>query len=281
MKKPTLVLTLVIAISSWVVTEGVSAPPQKPARDRQSREGNPENRGLPGDAVSLRMDGNLLIIDGTGYSDYVEIRDEPYLMESGSIVVRVYRDRARKHLLLKRVYPRMDYRIDEIHFDGKRGNDYFWTVDIDVPITALGGPGEDYLEGGSATDYMIGGPGGNVILGRGDTDYLEGGPDQDFLFGNDGDDIMDGHAGNDFLFGGRGVDRLMGGEGADYLDGMKDGCVDILKGEPGIDTFVGYYTRWFFSGLAPFTDSVPEDDFIDFKVGVDRETKRVYEYFGY
>ena len=285
MKGKTLLLALIAVTAFLGAREAFCAPPQRDGDDERRsaeeyREATQED-GFRADGRLGIVDEGLLTIRGSLFSDHIEVRDEPNLMEGGSIVVRVYRSRARVDVVMKKVYPRHDYVIESIYFDAKSGDDYFWTVNIDVPITALGGPGNDYLEGGSDMDFMVGGTGDNIILGRGDSDYLCGGPNRDFLFGCDGDDFLEGHGGNDFLFGGEGADCMSGGDGADYLDGMNDGCVDILSGNAGNDRFVGYYTRWYFPGVVPFTDTVPEDDFRDFKICDDREIKRITEYFGY
>lgn len=83
-----------------------------------------------------------------------------------------------------------------------RGNDRF-TVgpSISVPVTANGGPGRDFVRGGSGADTLLGGKGG------------------DRLFGSNGRDALKGGKGGDSLRGGKGRDELVGGKGGDSLRG--------------------------------------------------------------
>lgn len=81
-----------------------------------------------------------------------------------------------------------------------------------------------------------------VLFGDEGDDGLQGGNGSEFIIGNAGDDELDGNGGNDFLMGGEGHDRLEGGEGDDVLNGgslYTDGN-DILRGEGGNDMLYGY-----------------------------------------
>jgi Ca2+-binding RTX toxin-like protein len=89
------------------------------------------------------------------------------------------------------------------------GEDYVdFSSDIPVPVTIRGGPGDDRLTGGGASDKIAGGPGNDVLVGRRGDDWIEGGPGIDRLIGGQGDDR---------LVGGPDKDRLVGGPGNNTL----------------------------------------------------------------
>ncbi len=98
------------------------------------------------------------------------------------------------------------------------GND-FVENDTALPMLAYGGSGDDTLIGGSGNDTLFGEDGNDVLIGNAGNDQLYGGN------------------GNDTLSGGPGYDTLNGGNGDDVLDGGNDGCVDVLIGGAGADTF--------------------------------------------
>ena len=106
---------------------------------------------------------------------------------------------------------------------------------VAIPMTFLGGPGDDTLAGSAGNDVLQGGDGFDVLDGRagndmldgaGGNDRLYGGNGDDAMFGGDGNDELHGQAGNDLLFGMAGDDLLVGGAGADVLNG--GGGVDVL-----------------------------------------------------
>lgn len=159
-------------------------------------------------------------------------------------------------------------KFGRIRISGQGGND---AIQIDetngtivMPLTVLGGGGNDVLIGGSGDDVLIGGAGqdtlvgtnGNDLLTGGDgsdvlmgdsgndsllggagLDYLDGGDGNDRLDGGNGDDTLLGNAGNDQLFGRNGPDLLLGGDGTDLLDGGNGS--DNLSGGSGHDTVLG------------------------------------------
>lgn len=107
------------------------------------------------------------------------------------------------------------------------GNDQLSAeAEVDVPMAAFGGAGNDNLAGGEANDALFGGPG---------LDELFGGLGDDVLYGDEDEDTLDGGAGNDYLDGGSEDDDLAGGAGGDYLVGGED--EDSLEGGTGIDRF--------------------------------------------
>jgi Ca2+-binding RTX toxin-like protein len=88
--------------------------------------------------------------------------------------------------------------------------------------SAVGGSGNDELNGTSTANSLSGGP-GNDRLDAGDgTDGLFGGEGDDTLLGGAGDDEMSGADGNDVLDGGPGEETLAGGSGGDTLRGGAD-----------------------------------------------------------
>jgi Ca2+-binding RTX toxin-like protein len=91
-----------------------------------------------------------------------------------------------------------------------------------MPVSLAGGAGADKLQASSWDSQpttLDGGPG---------NDILEGGTATDTLIGGDGDDTLDGKAGSDRLDGGTGDDLLNG-------DGSKAASPDVIDGGPGYD----------------------------------------------
>jgi hypothetical protein len=71
-------------------------------------------------------------------------------------------------------------QVRQIVFQGGAGNDRFLNQ-TDIPCTANGGAGNDYLMGGSGNDVLIGGPGNDTLIGGGGVDQLVGGPGKNKL----------------------------------------------------------------------------------------------------
>ena len=103
------------------------------------------------------------------------------------------------------------------------------SMDVNFPVTILGGPGRDWLEGNEAANT------------------LDGGAGDDKITGGDGNDVIRGGDGNDDLSGGGGSDALDGGNGDDLLhpDGLEDPSADVVDGGPGTDTLVDDYSSRF------------------------------------
>jgi Ca2+-binding RTX toxin-like protein len=93
---------------------------------------------------------------------------------------------------------------------GGRGND-----DVNTPNgtsrrfspRAVGGPGQDEVEGASTNDVLRGGRGRDRVVGEGGRDRLAGNRDNDQLFGGSGSDRLRGGGGRDLCIGGSGSDR--------------------------------------------------------------------------
>ncbi len=113
-------------------------------------------------------------------------------------------------------------------FDAGAGNDSL-TNNTSVPVSVLGGAGNDSIIGGSGNDTLDGGDGLDTLLGTGGDDVILGGAGDDCLRGGSGNDSLDGGAGNDQIFGeGSSFDTLRGGLGNDTLDGGA-GTSDLLS----------------------------------------------------
>lgn len=97
--------------------------------------------------------------------------------------------------------------------------------------------GDDILSGGDGADTLFGGPGDDRIEGNGGDDLISGHHGNDLILGGSGDDALYGFADQDRLYGEAGHDRLFGGDGADRLYG--DLGNDFLEGGAGDDFLYG------------------------------------------
>lgn len=128
------------------------------------------------------------------------------------------------------------------------------TAVAQVPVTLVGGTGNDTLEGGYGDDVLDGGPGADTLIGHQGIDTVtyerrtagvvadadgvgdDGEPgerdniatDVENLIGGAGPDTLTGSAAANLLVGGSGVDNLRGLDGADRLDGGAG--LDYLNG---------------------------------------------------
>jgi|GEM_PF-1725848 len=135
----------------------------------------------------------------------------------------------------------------QIHVRTHAGKDNITaSADVQLPIVAWGGAGNDRLVGGSAIDTLFGQAGNDYIDGNLGDDVIEGGADDDVLYGRGGNDIINGWLGNDKIYGGEGADQLVGsagnddiygGDGNDSIGGL-DGD-DRMYGEAGDDGIQG------------------------------------------
>ena len=144
---------------------------------------------------------------------------------------------------------------------------------------AIGGSGNDTLQGNQADNVLQGNDGNDLLMG------MDG---EDSLFGGNGIDKLYGHADNDHLSGDSARDRLRGGAGDDTLDGGKgkdllfgDNGHDVLNGNNGIDTLIGGKGRDVLTGgrdadIFIFKDTRDSqvgknsDTITDFESGIDR-----------
>ncbi|MBX9456326.1 MAG: M10 family metallopeptidase C-terminal domain-containing protein [Rhizobium sp.] len=90
---------------------------------------------------------------------------------------------------------------------------------------AIGGSGNDTIEGNQARNLLSGGEGDDMLRGRSGQDRLVGGEGADRLFGGRGSDKLSGGSGNDILTGGAGKDvfRFSFGDGRDVVTDFTQG----------------------------------------------------------
>jgi Ca2+-binding RTX toxin-like protein len=94
--------------------------------------------------------------------------------------------------------------------NGAGGSDsVYFTSDIPVPVTVRGGPGNDSITGGGASDKILGGPETDSLSGRRGDDLILGGPGSDRLLGGPGNDQLRGGPDKDKLVGGSGQNELL------------------------------------------------------------------------
>ena len=116
--------------------------------------------------------------------------------------------------------------VKQIHITGGSGNDVvFVDQNIKLPVTILGGNGNDQIRGGGGYNTIIEGNGNNWVTGRGWSNYITAG---------DGNNTLLGAAGNDTLIAGNGYDSLDGAGGNDILTAGNGN--DSLTGDAGNDT---------------------------------------------
>ena len=99
-------------------------------------------------------------------------------------------------------------------------------IELSLPSTVLGGPGNDVLDGTDQDDVMNGEAGNDTITSEAGDDTVTGG---------DGDDSIDGADGKDVLHGGAGTDTVKGGAGDDDIR-TRDVVADTLDCGEGTDT---------------------------------------------
>ncbi len=111
---------------------------------------------------------------------------------------------------------------------------------------AIGGTGDDVLQGNMLGNVLQGRAGNDVLRGDAGWDLLYGGSGRDELAGGIGQDNIHGGAGNDALYGQDGDDTLHGDDGWDHIwggagdDDMWGGALgDVLVGETGNDVMRG------------------------------------------
>jgi uncharacterized protein YukE len=172
--------------------------------------------------MGVILDGDRVIVSGTGTGDRIEVGVEP---GSGRQFVRVNGE--------ERTFG-PDVAI-VVRAGG--GADTVRVVSGGGRVSVLGGDGRDHIDGGAGDDRLYGLWGDDTILGGGGADMLAGGTGQDYLSGGAGDDRLDGGADEDILYGLDGADRLSGGAGNDELDG--GARADIANGGRGDDLLIG------------------------------------------
>ena len=109
--------------------------------------------------------------------------------------------------------------VAKVTFLGDAGADKL-TNFTDIPVSMIGGDGNDTLLGGLGNDTFFGGLGDDSLHGNAGNDLAFGGDGNDTLFGAAGRDSLSGEAGNDNVNGAASAgDVISGGLGDDTLDG--------------------------------------------------------------
>ena len=216
---------------------GVSRQAARGPRFRPMVESLESRKLLAGDVVPSLADG-VLTIEGTPDDDVVSVVYAPAGSGAGSGTT----------------YPEPMYivrnsgafnsfeadQVQKIIFRGNQGNDHFINY-TNIPLLALGGPGNDTIYGGIDGPAEIHGEGDNdTLIGTRAPNKIYGGPGEDVIYGLEGNDvlfggadkdILHGYEGADVMFGGTGADKLFGGPDPDFVDGGRDFTPDVLGGE--------------------------------------------------
>jgi hypothetical protein len=197
----------------------------------------PDELGTPG---AILIDGNRVIVNGTGGNDVIDVTTDP---DTDDLLVSVDGAVSRFPPGVRLVLRGGDGN-DRITLDtptrvtGVLGGDIAVLQVHPAPdVTVLGGLGDDVIQGGDGDDSLYGLQGRDILKGGGGFDYLSGGDDNDYLDGGDGRDELAGGRSDDVLYGLDGDDRLYGGGGDDYLDGGAG--ADLVSGDGGDDALVG------------------------------------------
>jgi len=120
---------------------------------------------------------------------------------------------------------------------GSDAADFIRAKNLLLPVTIIGGAGDDTLVGSFGNDSIDGGPGNdNINTAQGD-DYAIGGDDSDSMYGGDGSDTLTSGGGKNFLYGENGADLLTGGRRADVIYGGP--ANDRIRGGDGGDALFG------------------------------------------
>lgn len=184
------------------------APSSAKSRNVQLGVESLEERKL----MSATRLGNVVTIEGSGFSDRVVVQIESPVVSQNALKVTEGVTPPKQLVVYESTnitgtpsawkvtrFNAADIRL--IEFYGFSGSDYFRN-DTSIRAYAEGGSGNDTLIGGRVTDEFYGGIGHDRLIGR------------------------------------QGVDYLSGDAGNDRLDGGADGVHDELQGGAGADTFV-------------------------------------------
>lgn len=152
---------------------------------------------------------------------------------------------------------------DDLIFGGA-GNDTLYGDEGND--TLVGESGNNEMHGGDGDDFLFGGSGNDTLYGDAGDDWLHGGDGHDVLEGGAGNDTLNGGAGNDILYGGVGDDlfqldfasaelgsndQIFGGTGQDTLAIVGKSSIDMIDGQPVINTDYDDYIELQQSELDP------------------------------
>ncbi|HAA60656.1 MAG TPA: hypothetical protein DCE39_06970 [Planctomycetaceae bacterium] len=125
--------------------------------------------------------------------------------------------------------------------DVDQGENFFSATMATIPVTMIGGKGNDTMIGGQAADFLNGNGGNDRLDGDLGNDSIQGGAGKDFVVGGEGNDTLEGQGANDTLRGGPGDDNLDGGaNGFDrvFETGDADIAIDDTQMTGGFGTDV-------------------------------------------
>ncbi len=125
--------------------------------------------------------------------------------------------------------------VTKVDFISGAGNDQLSTASgFDLPVSAVGGAGNDYLQGGAAGNTLVAGSGNDTLVGGSGNNSIVGGAGQDVIYGG---------SGSDTLLAGTGDTKIYAGGGKSYLSGYQNLTPDAyhvsLYGGSGNDTIHG------------------------------------------
>jgi hypothetical protein len=126
----------------------------------------------------------------------------------------------------------------------------YWSY-VRQQADTISAPGQLSINFSTTIENALGGAGDDIIEGNTSANTIDGGAGSDALNGDAGNDKLFGGAGNDTLTGGAGNDRLDGGDGLDIANfaGARSGFTTVQgadgwtvtdkAGTLGVDTLVG------------------------------------------
>jgi Ca2+-binding RTX toxin-like protein len=199
----------------------------------------------PRGAVFLDTETGVLSVFGTESDDVIVIDTVFNASATDGLVTALILPNGFPQVLEQ--FPRT--AVNAIKVFGFGGNDDFdnylykndQVTEIDLPIEAHGGLGDDILRGGAFDDLLVGGPGFDVVIGRGGNDVIYGsainrmpGDGENDLRGGAGNDVLYGGSGGNDMYGGSGDDTLIAGE---YDSTFDNGLSNLYGDEDGNDSF--------------------------------------------
>jgi len=189
--------------------------------------------------------GTILTIEGTINNDGIDVNQNTDAT-TGAVVIEVPLNNGNTYKTPLSV-------VTRIVINGLDGDDRIdcssvasGLPPVSIPVSIIGGAGNDNLRGGTNNDIIRGGLGNDIISGLEGSDKITGDEGDDLISGNaqndgidggDGADRLNGQGGRDKISGGSGADRIFGGPSGDFLAGQ--GNPDEIFGEGGNDRISG------------------------------------------
>jgi Ca2+-binding RTX toxin-like protein len=215
-----------------------------------------EGREVP--AVTWSVTSGILTIGGTPGNDAVMVTRQGGVLGVTVGTVSVMGGRAIGAAFVSSDWQAVRSPVSSVLFLGGEGHDAFVNGN-EIPVTAYGLGGNDWLAGGLGNDTLLGGEGDDIV---------QGGPGagHDLLVGGNGRDRLEGGPGNDTLVGGNHAYEYVYSKGAYHpvLVSVSDGVQDTLDGGPGQDTF---YQHWYSHENPLVVFPVRDDRILDYTPG--------------